>query len=162
MELELSHSPTHITLSAHFKVDDETLTRAVRGSDYLFGHFANNSAVLVAGIPEQLGPEQLTNPWTYYEPKLAGSIKNVMYASDQSGRQTRAQLHEEGSGFRTDRAGAQNCAEHDPCLHSGRCISTDLGAICDCARTDYQGTFCQQGECEIHIKYIKKYVYLVI
>jgi len=131
----------------HHQVDDESSIRAVRGSDYLFGHFANNSAVFVGGISDMVSVDRLTLPWVMFETRFRGSIRNVMYASDERGVSARAQRHEEGSGLRLTTTLA--CDQNDPCQHAGICVSTDNGPLCDCRLTDYEGTFCQKGEFDV-------------
>lgn len=65
-----------------------------------------------------------------------------MYASDENGF-IKKQETIEYNGIRIGQTDA--CEQHDPCQHSGICISTDSGAICDCHGLDYENTFCQTG-----------------
>lgn len=102
--------------------------------------------VFVGGLPRDLGVRQVVLSSALYEPRFRGSIRGV--ASSQCGEggggRREVEMHD-GNGIRVlDDYDA--CADHDPCVNGGQCMSTDAGPLCDCARTDYTGFNCDEGK----------------
>ncbi|KAI1286229.1 Neurexin-1 [Halotydeus destructor] len=135
------------------KVDDHVYSslRPMRGSDFEFGHYQNNSAIYFAGLPDSLtvlDMYKLTLPWTLFEARFQGSVRNVRFASDEKGSRVDDQKPISAYGLRSN--GHRSCDHHDPCQHGGSCLSTDRGATCDCSRVAFEGTFCQKGLFEVY------------
>lgn len=130
------------------RVDEDTQSKVTKGTDYQFGNYSSNSFVYIGGIPSWYSAKvtQLSLPSVFFEPHLKGSIRSVVYASEEGPH--RHQDIIEFKGIRSNDLDA--CKHHDPCQHGGNCISTDSGAICDCGTGDYDGNFCEKGKMFIH------------
>ncbi|XP_067134301.1 neurexin 1-like isoform X3 [Centruroides vittatus] len=124
------------------RVDDDTQGRISRGPEYHFGNYTTNSFVYFGGMPSWYSskPNLLALPSVLFEPTFKGSIKNVVYASEEGLAKEQDMI--EFKGVRSNQLDA--CEHHDPCQHGGICISTDSGAICDCRAVDYEGSFCER------------------
>ena len=124
-------------------VDNVAQTRASKGSEVAFGNMTQNSFLFVGGMPIALSARlsDLALPSVMFEPRLRGSFRNLLY-SNCGGPMGRVEMLE-SEGVRTN--ALDQCSELNPCRHAGICISTDTGTICDCSRTDYEGTFCETG-----------------
>ncbi|KFM68851.1 Neurexin-2-alpha, partial [Stegodyphus mimosarum] len=124
------------------RVDDDTQSKVTKGNDYLFGNFSGNSFVYIGGIPSWYSAKltQMSLPSVFFEPHFRGSIRNVVYASEEGSHQHQDMI--EFKGIRSNDLDA--CKHHDPCQHGGECISTDSGAICNCNTGDYDGNFCEK------------------
>ncbi|XP_077521803.1 neurexin 1 [Amblyomma americanum] len=126
------------------RVDDQTDSGGVDpGGDLHMGNESSNSFVYVGGVPSWYGAKlaALSLPTVFFEPRLRGAVRNVVYASEQ-GRPPKRQepIGFKGVRLRSDEA----CEQRDPCQHGGSCISTDTGPVCDCRGLDYEGAFCDQ------------------
>ncbi|XP_054713514.1 neurexin-1-like [Uloborus diversus] len=124
------------------KVDEDTQSKVTKGTDYQFGNYTSNSFVYIGGIPSWYSAKltQMSLPSVFFEPHFKGSIRAVVYASEEG--PPRHQDMIEFKGIRSNELDA--CKHHDPCQHGGECISTDSGAICDCGTGDYDGNFCER------------------
>lgn len=124
------------------KVDEDTQGLISRGPEYQFGNYTTNSFVYFGGMPSWYSskPNLLALPSVLFEPTFKGSIRNVVYASEEGPVKEQDMI--EFKGVRSNQLDA--CEHHDPCQHGGICISTDSGAICDCRAVDYEGSFCER------------------
>ncbi|KAH7942543.1 hypothetical protein HPB49_025033 [Dermacentor silvarum] len=103
----------------------------------------SNSFVYVGGVPSWYGAKlaALSLPTVFFEPRLRGAVRNVVYASEHG----RPPKRQEPIGFKGVRLRSDEpCEQRDPCQHGGSCISTDTGPVCDCRGLDYEGSFCDQ------------------
>ncbi|XP_077538262.1 neurexin 1 [Haemaphysalis longicornis] len=128
------------------RVDDQADSGSVdESSDAHMGNASSNSFVYLGGVPSWYGAKlaALSLPTVFFEPRLRGAVRNVVYASEQ-GRPPKKQepIGFKGVRLRSDEA----CEQRDPCQHGGSCISTDSGAVCDCRGLDYEGAFCDQDK----------------
>lgn len=126
-------------------VDGTKVSKSVRGVELKFGNYSSNSFVYMGGVPAWYASKLhlLALPSVYFEPRFRGHIRNVVFA-DSDGSSKRQEMLE-SNGVRTNKK--DMCEHQDPCQHGGICISTDLGAICDCRYIDFEGSFCEKGEC---------------
>ncbi|KAG0412158.1 hypothetical protein HPB47_010714, partial [Ixodes persulcatus] len=127
------------------RVDDlKESGRHSEGPGHLtLGNHSSNSFVYLGGVPSWYGAKlaALSLPTVFFEPRLRGALRNVVYASEE-GRPPKKQ---EPIGFKGVRLGSDEpCEQRDPCQHGGACISTDSGPVCDCRGLDYEGAFCDQ------------------
>ncbi|BES99008.1 Laminin G domain [Nesidiocoris tenuis] len=67
-------------------VDGETQTRTSRGKEFNFGRLASNSDVYVGGMPSWYNTKLtlLALPSVIFEPRFGGSVRNLVYADDES------------------------------------------------------------------------------
>ncbi|CAN8000168.1 unnamed protein product, partial [Ixodes hexagonus] len=129
------------------RVDDQKESGRHPGppSQLSLGNHSSNSFVYLGGVPSWYGAKlaALSLPTVFFEPRLRGALRNVVYASEE-GRPPKKQ---EPIGFKGVRLGSDEpCEQRDPCQHGGACISTDSGPVCDCRGLDYEGAFCDQGK----------------
>ncbi|KAH7972959.1 hypothetical protein HPB52_019468 [Rhipicephalus sanguineus] len=126
------------------RVDDQSDGGVVQGAgDLHMGNESSNSFVYVGGVPSWYGAKlaALSLPTVFFEPRLRGAVRNVVYASEHG----RPPKRQEPIGFKGVRLRSDEpCEQRDPCQHGGSCISTDTGAVCDCRGLDYDGSFCDQ------------------
>ncbi|KAL1415924.1 hypothetical protein MTO96_028518 [Rhipicephalus appendiculatus] len=127
------------------RVDDQSDAGELQGtSDLHMGNESSNSFVYVGGVPSWYGAKlaALSLPTVFFEPRLRGAVRNVVYASEHG----RPPKRQEPIGFKGVRLRSDEpCEQRDPCQHGGSCISTDTGAVCDCRGLDYEGSFCDQA-----------------
>ena len=128
-------------------VDQIVQTRASTGSEFNFGNGSGNSFVYMGGLPIVFTAQLalLALPSVMFEPRFRGSIRNVFY-SECGDAAINVEILE-SVGVRTNQLDL--CSEVNPCMHAGICISTDVGSLCDCRTTDYDGQYCEEGE---HVK----------
>ncbi|XP_065280830.2 neurexin 1 isoform X2 [Dermacentor albipictus] len=126
------------------RVDDQSDSGVLQGaSDLHMGNESSNSFVYVGGVPSWYGAKlaALSLPTVFFEPRLRGAVRNVVYASEHG----RPPKRQEPIGFKGVRLRSDEpCEQRDPCQHGGSCISTDTGPVCDCRGLDYEGSFCDQ------------------
>ena len=63
-------------------------------SEIEFGNFTTNSYVYVGGLPSWYGTKlsMLALPSVVFEPRFRGSIRNILYADDDSGKPRRQEV----------------------------------------------------------------------
>lgn len=89
------------------------------------------------------GPLLWTAP---YQPRYAGSVRNLALVNCTTGR---AQLAQILGGVGTQFQGRDWCQRALPnaapiCLNNGLCANTDFGPRCDCSGTGYKGRRCEE------------------
>ena len=78
-------SPTPASTSTH---------PTTASSEIEFGNFTTNSYVYVGGLPSWYGTKlsMLALPSVVFEPRFKGSIRNILYADDETGKPRRQEV----------------------------------------------------------------------
>jgi len=118
-------------------------TTTLEQQDFIFGSQTSNSFVFVGGVP--VGKLRASLRAVGAARRLAGSVRNLLYRTPETGGVTAAQLYD-AVGLREGHD--DFCAASAPlCRHAAPCLSTDDGPRCDCP-PDFEGARCQFGELE--------------
>ncbi|XP_065332966.1 neurexin 1 isoform X3 [Cloeon dipterum] len=127
-------------------VDQVTQSKTSRGKEFHFGNLATNSDVFIGGMPSWYNTRLtlLALPSVIFEPRFGGSIRNLVYASEDGVPRRQEMKMKDFKGVRGNSSDA--CEDHDPCQHGGICISTDSGPICECRNLDYEGAYCEKDK----------------
>ncbi|XP_046401405.1 neurexin-1 isoform X2 [Ischnura elegans] len=130
-------------------VDGATRTKVSRGREFHFGSLRTNSDVFVGGVPTAWYGSRLALlalPSVIFEPRFGGSVRNLVYADEETAVARRQEARmKDFKGIRGN-ASTDACEEHDPCQHGGICISTDSGPICECRNVDFEGVHCEKDK----------------
>jgi len=111
------------------------------------------TGTFVGGLPGSVRrrPRDLAVPTVAYELRLAGSVRNIRHsrcsALSTAGAATRAELLGGRGMTAADQQVDDRCEKDSPCLHGGICVNTAAGPLCECDRTDFDGTRCTIGLC---------------
>ena len=122
-------------------VDSHSQTQTYHGFDQTFGDYSTNRGVFIGGLPKEFEDRTLSWSPVYFEPRFKGSVRNILF-SDCGGPMFRA----EWSDYLGIVSGKDHCVGNDPCLHGGICLTQDVGVVCNCSYTDYEGQFCGKSK----------------
>lgn len=125
-------------------VDKESQSEKSPGTEFAFGNMTQNSFAFVGGMPAAYDAmlSLMALPSVVFEPSYNGYIRNLLYSNCGASLVRMDML--DSRGVRTNKL--DRCEEENPCKNGGICISTDTGLLCDCSGTEYQGTYCNEGE----------------
>uniref|UniRef100_A0A7E4WBE8 Neurexin-1a n=1 Tax=Panagrellus redivivus TaxID=6233 RepID=A0A7E4WBE8_PANRE len=121
------------------QLDDTVVFKILTQRSFVFGNLRTNSDVFIGGVPNdvhQLG--EMSSPLRRHTKRFAGTVKNLVYRLYPQGVSSPQMISSNGTRLTDD----DYCALESPCKNGGSCYSTNDGAACNCAFTDFGGSIC--------------------
>ncbi|XP_023324977.1 neurexin-1 [Eurytemora carolleeae] len=138
IELTFLGSLTSLTL------DQQTVNKVTKGTDYYLGNYTTNSYLYLGGMPPWYTTKlaSLALPSVVFEPRFEGEVRNLVYSNTEGGRPK----HQDMMAYKDVRLTTlDHCSKMNPCKNSGVCLSSDRGAECECRNIRFKGQFCEIG-----------------
>lgn len=127
------------------KVDEFSYTGKNQNFDPAYVTFQNSNEnyVFIGGLPSDYNHKlsELSHPQIMFEPRLQGSVRNLVYSNCGKAMMTPEMLDSDGLILESDL-----CMKNNPCKNEGICVMRDHGVQCDCSWTNFMGEFCEIGK----------------